>query len=193
LQQAVWLIEHLRSDGFGLSAITLLGDSAGAHLLLSLLFHLSHPDPRVSPFTLDQRFSGAVLVSPWINLSTTSASLQSNADKDVLEAAALTYWAKNFLGSEQPSPWNNQLAAAAEWWHSLPVDNILVTYGDNEMLRDDISVLCDALKSHPKLTVCKAMGEVHAHMILNRFLRINKPSESENVFVKWLDHHLKCS
>ncbi|KAI6777805.1 uncharacterized protein J7T54_002841 [Emericellopsis cladophorae] len=190
LQQAVWLIGHLRSDGIGPSAITLLGDSAGAHLLLSLLFHLVHPEPRVSPLKLDEQFSGAALVSPWINLSTTSTLAQSSTDKDVLEAAALRYWASNFLGGVQPSPWNDQLTAPAEWWHSLPVENILVTYGDNELLRDDISVLCDALKSHPKLTVCKAVGEVHVHMVLNRFLRINKPCESEGVLVEWLERRL---
>ncbi|KAF4979216.1 hypothetical protein FZEAL_4525 [Fusarium zealandicum] len=179
LQEAVWLLELLFSRGIPPMAITLVGDSAGGHLLLSLLLHLTHPNPQVSPLELSGRLSGAALISPWVELKSTSESMKTNSNKDVLEAAALDYWAGNFLGDSEPDPWNSPLTAPAEWWSNLPVDRILVTYGDNELLRDDIGTLCDLLQSHSNKLALRFAGELHVHMVMNRFLRINKPCESE--------------
>lgn len=123
-------------------------------------------------------------------MKSTSESLKTNENKDLLKAASLEYWAGNFLGGSDLDPWNNPVAAPAEWWGDLPVESILVTYGDDELLRDDIATLCAAMKSHPKTTVLKFTGELHVHMVMNRFLHINKPCESEKAFVNWLDNHL---
>lgn len=147
LQQAIALLDHLLHVEKVLpSSITLIGDSAGAHLALSLVLHLSHPNPLVAPLKLAGRLSGAVLVSPWVTTDTSAASMQLNKDKDVLTASSLEYWARNFLGDANYDSWNTPTMAPEEWWGDLLVDDILVLYGDDELLRDDTLVFCDRLR-----------------------------------------------
>jgi acetyl esterase/lipase len=186
-------MEHLlHSKEILPSSITLVGDSAGAHLLLSLVLHLTHPNPRVSPLEIDGRLSGAILVSPWVNMASSSDSMKSNEHRDILSAAALVYWAQNFLGGSAPDPWNSPLTAPTEWWSNLPIDDMLITYGEDELLRDDTSRLCEILQTHhaQTTTALEFSGELHVHMVINRLLRINKSCESEKVFVNWLNDHL---
>jgi acetyl esterase/lipase len=124
----------------------LIGDSAGAHLVLSLLLHLRHPHPLVSHVEIQGHFSGAVLVSPWVTMDTSADSMKSNKGKDILSLTALEYWAQNFLGGASLDCWNSPLIAPEDWWSDLLVDDVLVTYGDRELLRDDISALCTKLE-----------------------------------------------
>jgi acetyl esterase/lipase len=194
LQQAVSLMKYLLfSQSVHPSAITLIGDSAGGHLALSLLLHLAHPNPLVPPLAMEGLLSGAALISPWVvNASPECESMRSNKEKDVLSAPALKYWTTNFMGDSTPDHWNSLLTTPAEWWADLPVADILITYGDNELLRDGISELCDAMTAgHVRTTATNFSGELHAHMLMNRFLKINKPCESERVFLDWLDSQLK--
>lgn len=72
--------------------------------------------------------------------------MQANQHRDILSTAALDYWAHNFLGDSPLDAWNATLTAPAEWWSDLPVHEILVVYGEDELLRDDISILCDRIK-----------------------------------------------
>ncbi|KAH6886749.1 Alpha/Beta hydrolase protein [Thelonectria olida] len=194
LQQAVSLMEYLlHSQSVQPSNITLIGDSAGGHLALSLLLHLAHPNPRVSPLAMEGRLSGVALISPWaVNASPEYESMKSNEDKDILSTASLNYWTRNFMGDSMPDHWNSLLTTPAEWWADLPVEDILIMYGDNEVLRDGISELCNAIQAgHERTTATKFSGELHTHMLTNRFLHINKPCESEKVFLEWFDGHFK--
>jgi acetyl esterase/lipase len=147
LQQAVSLIEHLlHSEKLPASAITLIGDSAGAHLVLSLILHLSHRNPLVSPLEIEGRFASVVLISPWVAMNSSAESIQVNRRKDILSAAALTYWAQNFLGGAVPDPWNTPLMAPEDWWAEILADEVIAMYGDDELLRDDAAILCEKLK-----------------------------------------------
>lgn len=141
------MIEHLLySEKLPPSAITLIGDSAGAHLLLSLVLHLSHPNPAVSPLKTEGSFAGVVLISPWVDMNSSTESITSNRRKDLLGAVALAYWAHNFFGDSPPDLWNTALMAPDEWWATVPAKEIVVTYGDDELLRDDAAMLCDKIK-----------------------------------------------
>ena len=153
LQQAVLLTEHLlQYENISPSAITLLGDSAGAHLAMRLLLHIKHPNNLVSPLNFQGHFSGTVFISPWINLNSSAESMLANQGKDTLTVEALGYWARNFLGSKGPDYWNSLLTAPEVWIEDLPVDEILVLYGKNELLRDDASTLCERVKLSSKLS-----------------------------------------
>ena len=205
-------MDHLlHTENIPPSAITLIGDSAGAHLLLGLVLHISHSNPLVTPLHVDGHFSNAVLISPWVDMHTSVPSMQANKDKDSLTVEALVYWARTFMGITAVDYWNAPLTVPTQWWSDLPVDEILVLYGDNELLKDDTSTFCERLKVHKshssqhqenlKLTLCmqahhpqttawKLPGEIHGHIVLNRFLKINKPCESERIYVKWMNDHL---
>jgi acetyl esterase/lipase len=100
----------------------------------------------VPSLEIKEKFSGAVLISPWVTMSTTAESMHTNRAKDILSAASLAYWAQNFLGGAALDPWNSPLGAPAEWWSSLRVEDLIIIYGEDELLRDDTSMLCDKLK-----------------------------------------------
>ncbi|KAL1873437.1 hypothetical protein VTK73DRAFT_982 [Phialemonium thermophilum] len=188
LCQAVSLMNYLLySRSIHPASMTLFGDSAGGHLLLSLILHINHPNPRVPPLTVPDRLSGAVLISPWVDLQSTCDSIKTNQSRDILSEAALAYWARNFLADADRDPWNHPLSAPIEWWKEIPVDAILLTYGDEECFRDDATKLAQVLQnSAANVRAVKCDGELHEHMIINRFLRINKPCYSETVLLEWL-------
>ncbi|KAH8760111.1 Alpha/Beta hydrolase protein [Hyaloscypha sp. PMI_1271] len=192
LQQAVSLLQHLLYDlNIPSSSITLIGDSAGGHLLLSLLLHLTHPNPLTAPIKLEIKFSSAVLISPWVTVSTSATSMKLNQEKDILTISGLEYWGRNFLGGKEMDCWNTPLMAQGEWWGEVPCEEMLVLYGEDELFRDDIEEFCAKLTAnHAKTTALKFANEIHVHMVMNRFLKINKPCESEKVFVKWMNEHL---
>ncbi|KAK2616929.1 hypothetical protein QQS21_000017 [Conoideocrella luteorostrata] len=192
LQQATSLLNHLlHTENISPSSIILLGDSAGAHLLLSLALHLKHPNPKVSPLNLDGRLAGAVIASPWLNLYSTSESMRTCKKEDILDADALVYWASNFLAGAPSDCWNDPLTAPTEWWSDLPINDILITYGDDELLSDECKRLASILEAaHPSTTAVGCSGELHIHMIMNRFLFLNKPCESENVYTRWMESHM---
>jgi acetyl esterase/lipase len=121
-----------------------MGNSAGANLLLAVLLHLSHPNPDVPPLNLkdDEQLAAAVAISPWCNLDTAAKSMTTNANKDVLAASALEYWGGNFLSSRPLDPWNSPLQAPADWWSELKVGEILMIYGEDEIMKDDTEILC---------------------------------------------------
>lgn len=79
-------------------------------------------------------------------MDTSAASMRLNKDKDVLSASSLEYWARNFLGGANYDSWNTPAMAPEEWWGDLLVDDILVLYGDDELLRDDTLVFCERLR-----------------------------------------------
>ena len=72
--------------------------------------------------------------------------MQTNQQIYILSTAALTYWTKNYLGDATPDPWNAPLTALDEHWSGPPVDEVLVTYGEDELLRDDIAKFCEKLE-----------------------------------------------
>lgn len=147
LQQAVSLLRHLLYDLKTPSpSITLIGDSAGGHLLLSLLLHLTHPNPLVAPLKLKTKFHSVILISPWVTVSTSAPSMQLNKEKDILTISGLEYWGRNFLGGKEMDCWNTPLMADGKWWGEIPCKEMLVLYGEDELLRDDIEDFCEKLK-----------------------------------------------
>ena len=147
LQQAVFLTDYLiNHERISPAEIILLGDSAGAHLLTSLVLHLSHSNPLVSPLKIAGQFAGAALISPWIKMDSAAESIIANKDKDTLTADALEYWARNFLNACILDYWNSPLMVPVEWLENLPITEILILYGDNELLRDDTVTFCERLK-----------------------------------------------
>ncbi|KAH7393612.1 Alpha/Beta hydrolase protein [Cadophora sp. MPI-SDFR-AT-0126] len=146
LQQASHLINHL-TQNLHLSPqnIILTGDSAGANLALSLLSHISHPhpSPTIPRVTLPSPFLGLVLISPWVSFDTTLPSFQENEFKDCVSQPGGKKWSGAFLECKWPHDgakdnYNEALRAEQGWWEGLPVDEVFVVCGSEEVLRDGI-------------------------------------------------------
>ncbi|KAB5536311.1 Alpha/Beta hydrolase protein [Coniochaeta sp. 2T2.1] len=195
LREGVSLLQHLLHDeAIPPSAITLVGESAGGHLLLGLFLHINHPHPAIPPLGVEGTFAGAALISPWVELNDTSSAFKQGGEDglDLITASRLAYWASNILDGAKADSWNSPLTAPKDWWETLPVDELLVTYGKDELLRDDVARLGELLgAARERVAVIGCEGELHAHMVMNRFLKINKPCKSEKTFVEWLEKRLE--
>jgi epsilon-lactone hydrolase len=114
-------------------SVIVTGDSGGGGLALSLLVRLrelGEPLP-----------AGAILLSPWADLSVSGASVDTNRSKDRwLEREHLERWASYYVGSADPrtpllSPVFADLAG-------LPP--LLVLAGEDELLLDDARRIVDS-------------------------------------------------
>jgi acetyl esterase/lipase len=117
------------------AALFVTGDSAGGGLALSVLLRLrelGEPMP-----------AGAILLSPWTDLSASGASVKSNHGKDRwLARAHLVQWARYYAGKTDPreplmSPVFADLAG-------LPP--LLVLAGEHEVLLDDATRVVESAK-----------------------------------------------
>jgi acetyl esterase/lipase len=86
---AVW--RWLRSSGVEASRVVVAGDSAGGGLTLALLRALVEAGEPLP--------AGAVLLSPWVDLSCAAASHVDNAPYDMLTREGLLEWARFYAGA----------------------------------------------------------------------------------------------
>ncbi|KAH0537355.1 hypothetical protein FGG08_005834 [Glutinoglossum americanum] len=139
LRQAACLVNHLITNlSKKPSNIVFAGDSAGAHLSIALLSHMTHPHPGVPKIEATENFRGAALLSPWVTFDISAPSMKLNQNKDCLKDTVLQYWGDQFMGEAKADPYNQPLTASSDWWSALTVDEILIVAGRDELLIDDI-------------------------------------------------------
>ncbi|OAA55190.1 Alpha/beta hydrolase fold-3 [Cordyceps fumosorosea ARSEF 2679] len=108
--------------------LILAGDSAGGHLLASLLAHVARPSPYAPPLTelgteKGRQLRAVALFSPWMGMTTTDASFTANHETDYLSAQQMDVFIRLF---EPPSPaevWASPIEAddaAAVWKAAFP-------------------------------------------------------------------------
>lgn len=127
------------------SAITLLGDSPGGHLLLALMLHLTSPTPLVPSLLVCGVFSEVDLISSWVCLDMVTDPMHAEEFTDLLTVSALSYWARKFLHISTTNQWNAPLSASPECWASFSVGKFLIIFGTDELLQRDITRLCTKL------------------------------------------------
>jgi monoterpene epsilon-lactone hydrolase len=112
------------------------GDSAGGGLAAALAVHAaSQGGPRID---------GALLFSPWVDMTITAASFKDNADSDVLfpEASARMASDTYMQGFDERHPLASPLFADLTGFPPA-----LINVGNGESLRDDSLSLHDKLKA----------------------------------------------
>ena len=129
---AAWkLVKALRPE----APLFLAGDSAGGGLSLSLLVRL-----RDLGFTMP---NGAVLLSPWTDLTVSGASIDGNHGKDLwFTRKHLDAWARYYVGcADEHSPYVSPVFADLS---GLP--SLLLLVGKDELLLDDTLRVRDAAR-----------------------------------------------
>ncbi|KIW63185.1 hypothetical protein PV04_10051 [Phialophora macrospora] len=187
LKQAVAAIQYLLNSGLQPSQILFGGDSAGGNLAAALTAHLTHAHPSVAAINLSSNLGGALLVSPWVSFTQERASWKTNHKKDALDPATVRIWSDNFMGKTPNDNWSQPAEAPAEWWKGLKVDNIAMTAGENEVLRDDIRALIENIKVHnPQVEYLEAPGEAHDAVIMDKSFGWKTDYASEQFINKWI-------
>ncbi|KAH7204869.1 Alpha/Beta hydrolase protein [Fusarium redolens] len=141
--QAVEGLRYLIDKGCAPSDIVLVGDSAGGHLIASVILHLQSPAPGLPPIDLQgTSFRAAILISPWLRMSEDRYEARVNKRYDFLHAKLLQHYA-NLFNPDKNHLWANPMEAhdAKSLWskavgQSGVVNRLLVTAGDAELLFD---------------------------------------------------------
>lgn len=144
--EVVSLHDKLVSDGF--TKIVLMGDSAGGNLVLNVLSYLEKKSKRhdvVWPVA-------AVSISPYLNVSKQEkrGSFEKYDKYDFFNYDMTRYFGDVYIGGDESlhsSPVVNiELNADAIDWKNIPTirdGNLLVQFGDHEVLTDEILRWCE--------------------------------------------------
>jgi len=130
---AVW--ESLLAEGIDTGRIVIAGDSAGGGLAASVTMHALADG--VLP-------AGVICCSPWVDLTITAATYDTNAESDKLfSRTSAEEAAPAYLGGADPV---NPIASPlfGDWDGAPP---LLILVGDAEVLLDDSRKLADVAKA----------------------------------------------
>ena len=130
---AVW--ESLLAEGIDTGRIVIVGDSAGGGLAASVTMHALADG--VLP-------AGVICCSPWVDLTITADTYDTNAESDKLfSRTSAEEAAPAYLGGADPM---NPIASPlfGDWDGAPP---LLILVGDAEVLLDDSRKLADVAKS----------------------------------------------
>ena len=153
LQAYQWLLEQ----GFEPSQIILGGDSAGGGLAVSTLLNLKNL-VLAAP-------AAAMLLSPWLDLSLSGASVETNEQADVvLSKSVLVAWADQYLqGRDALAP-----LASPIYGDLVGLPPVLVHVGSTEILRSDSEDLVDRIIEHDGSAVLKVWDDLpHVFQVLS--------------------------
>ncbi|CAK7204901.1 hypothetical protein SEUCBS139899_007663 [Sporothrix eucalyptigena] len=151
LKQAVAAMEALSGTGIKPQQILIGGDSAGGNLTAHLLHHIAHPDSGsdsgVTPLHIAEPLLGAFLVSPWISADVSQRSFVENHGIDMLTAKHITDASRSFYGAGiYKTDMLREAYAVFDGMESV-VSDVLVTAGQQEVLRDQAVILVDRLRN----------------------------------------------
>ncbi|KAF9449373.1 alpha/beta-hydrolase [Macrolepiota fuliginosa MF-IS2] len=178
LLQAISGLSCFLPRGTKLEDIHLVGDSAGAALVLQVLSHLLHPHLDIPQVPLLRHLGGALLMSPRASLRTEAPSFTANSDSDVLPGESWAYLASGIL-NELEGEGRLYLGAVklpSGWWDGVDkvVKKITIHTGALECLRDDAVTLARILKqSHRDVKLFVQPGGVRTDPYLTHLSREN--------------------
>ncbi|KAL6240215.1 hypothetical protein RBB50_012890 [Rhinocladiella similis] len=195
IRQAVAFTNHLLSQRSSQS-INFFGDSVGALLVLILLLHSSHRHPKIDPLALrpGQKFGQALLLSPSGPVPSSSPSMFQDPPRDVLTLEMLKDMQDMLAssceeGTQLPNKWIAPATAPEEWWDGLPVGKVGIILGDDEILRDDILLISNAIKKHHdsdvKVTNCP--NEKHVQPVMDLLFGAAQDSIGAKTMKAWFN------
>ncbi|KAH8800923.1 Alpha/Beta hydrolase protein [Xylogone sp. PMI_703] len=192
LAQAARAVQYLLSEGKSPSDIIIGGDSAGGHLALSLLLHISQPhsSPTVPAISLQSSLLACVLISPGVSLD--GCNPPSTLARDTLTPKGTERWASAYRGAAKRDPYNSPVTAPKEWWRTVPIQKMLIVGGADEFLAGAIIEISSKIKSvHSNTLIFMGPGEEHEAIIAESFLGYKEKPQSATVLERWMREILK--
>ena len=142
-------------------------------------------------------FRSAILISPWSDFSTSNPGYALNARKDELTPGFLVKCSTSFLGTPYPhavdanTNYTQPALAEAEWWDGIPVDDILITGGEDEILIDGVKAVAARLaKGRNGVQLLAAKDEAHEGPLLATLLAEPELGASADMIKSWVKSRL---
>ncbi|KAG7099919.1 hypothetical protein E1B28_001716 [Marasmius oreades] len=194
LRQAVEAVHHLVRAGVPMQNIQIVGDSAGANLVMQLYSHILHPHPDVPPLSVTTKFSSMCLISPWISMLGEGASSFESAKSvnDVMNPKTSRAWGARVLQDVPDAyrPYVDAVNAPSGWFKGMDgiVDRILVIVGDAECPYNSTVVFEEdhLSKHHPSVTLFTQGDGVHDDPFMEFFARSSKHGEAAKLICEWV-------
>lgn len=128
-----------------------------------------------------------MLVSPWASFTQERESWKINSKRDALYLPLVRQWSDMFMGKTPNNNWSQPAEAPVEWWKDVKVDNIAITAGEHEVLRDDIRVLFENMKVHvPDAEYVEGLGEAHDLVVMDKAFGWKDELVTEQFIHKWI-------
>ncbi|TFK36154.1 Alpha/Beta hydrolase protein [Crucibulum laeve] len=193
LKQSILAVQALFSMGVLPENIQLVGDSAGANLILQLVSHMLHPLEGVPTLSLPSPFAGTYLMSPWVTLTTgkSPASSSANSAEDVLSVPLLGRLESAVLPfvPESQRAYVEADKAPNGWFSGADkvVKRVLITMGDAECLYPDILHFSMAFSGVHHTTTFKIQpGGIHIDPYFDFFAGEKNLGELSSTIVDWI-------
>lgn len=157
---------------------------------MGVISHILHPHSMLKPLELKEPLGGLLLISPWISMSYTSKSYQSNALRDVLHASSLQRWESAWRGKAPVDAYIDAGSAPSGWWTDLgsSVRKVMITAGESELFRDDIIYLSQAIeKNHDQVQCLVARNETHDQAIIDLDFGFAEHGESARTIIQLIE------
>nr|GAT58282.1 alpha/beta hydrolase fold protein [Mycena chlorophos] len=190
LTQARLALNFLLESGVQPSNLQIVGDSAGANLILQVLSQVLHPLPSVPRVSLPSPIRGALLISPWVSLTASSPSNFANDGKDYLPRLTTLVMGTLTLAHVPADQrvFAEAVRAPADWFSGAKrvFERVLITAGSAELLWDDIMAFAEAFKKqHRRAELVVQPNGLHEDMFLD-FMVGAKPGVLTPAIVEWL-------
>ncbi|KAI1616525.1 Alpha/Beta hydrolase protein [Exophiala viscosa] len=170
------------------------GDSAGGNLAVAAMLHAARPSELAPPLpgvSMTEKLRALVLLSPWVSFDISLHSFERNRNKDYLQAETEKRWSDLYVGSQEPSPYNEPARASPSEWKDIPVQDILVTAGSNEVLLDGIEKWVKDLQAHnSNVTYKVANAEPHEAPLTWSIFGDHRETETQRNVLDWLKDHV---
>ncbi|KAF8900369.1 Alpha/Beta hydrolase protein [Mucidula mucida] len=197
-KQLIQAIVYLVESGTPPSNIYLVGDSAGANLILQLLAHSLQPIPdvprSVSP---DTKFGGIYLMSPWVDpLGDTFTPSMPHATEDIFYPDAYKMFGTIALIGVPPAQrMYMQMIEFPEGFFRDLKQNMLVSYAGRETLRDSIKLFYERhLQGKENVSLAFDKDGIHDDPYANFNMFGARPKgELTAAIIDWLAKSLSAS
>ena len=171
-------------NGASASNIQLMGDSAGANLILAILSHIEHPIPSIP--LLEGPFAGAYLMSPWVSLDQDPGATREEASLgDFMNRHNIVPTGHAYLQGVTDSflPYANPASVSSSWFAHAKT-RVLVTYGQEEFIKEDVESFVQ--EKLPSAEVIEQENGIHIDPIMD-FMAAGRPLRGlTNIIVDWL-------
>ncbi|KAK9491218.1 Alpha/Beta hydrolase protein [Lipomyces doorenjongii] len=172
--------------------ILLGGDSAGGTMVFSVLSHILHPHPSITPIKLSTPLRAVFVSSPVVRFGFTAERFRLNEIFEPAPVSTLKEWIANYLGTSGKDGWNEPGQNDVEWWKGLTdvVKEILITIATDEVMADDVQAMANKITTvYPELTLFSSKNDFHAEPGIGFAVGLEE-SESARLIKSWVVERL---